>query len=104
MHTSTTSDYQANKRVLRYLKGTLSHHLHFCPINVTSLLAYFDAGWISDSDDSHSWTSRKQRVIARSSIEAEYRALAYTSVKLLWIKQLLQDLHVHLLTCLLPSV
>ncbi|KAL8139214.1 hypothetical protein V2J09_005235 [Rumex salicifolius] len=44
-----------------------------------------------------SWTLRKQRVVARLSTEAEYRALAYTSAELLWIKQLLQDLHVHLL-------
>ncbi|KAL8143215.1 hypothetical protein V2J09_016247, partial [Rumex salicifolius] len=71
---------------------------------------YSDAGWLSDSDDSRpqygyaifhgsnliSWTSRKQRVVARSSTEAEYRVLAYNVAKLLWLKQLLSDLQVPL--------
>ncbi|CAM8900500.1 unnamed protein product [Rhodiola kirilowii] len=107
MHAPTSLHWQAVKRVLRYLKGTLHHKLHFRPTTADSLLAYSDAGWVSDSDDSRSqygfavfhgqnlisWVSRKQRVVARSSTEAEYRALAYTSAELMWIKQLLQDLH-----------
>ncbi|KAL8128694.1 hypothetical protein V2J09_017849 [Rumex salicifolius] len=110
MHAPTLDHWQAVKRILRYLKGTLHHQLCFRPTTSDCLLAYSDAGWISDSDDSRSqygfavfhgpnlisWTSKKQRVVARSSTEAEYRALAYTSAELLWIKQLLQDLHCHL--------
>lgn len=106
MHSPTVQHWQAVKRIMRYLNGTLNHCLHFSPTNATSLLAYFDAGWISDKDDSRSqygfaifhgcnlisWTSRKQKVVARSSTEAEYRSLAYTPAKLIWIKQLLYDL------------
>nr|KAJ0190963.1 hypothetical protein LSAT_V11C800427270 [Lactuca sativa] len=40
-----------------------------------------------------SWTSRKQKVVARSSTESEYRALAYTAAELIWLKQLLHELH-----------
>lgn len=65
---------------------------------------------MSDTDDSRSqygfaifhgtnlisWTSRKQRVVARSNTEAEYRAIAYTTAEILWIQQLLRDLYISL--------
>lgn len=106
MHSPKTQHWQAVKRILSYLNGTLDHCLHFEPTKASSLLAYSDVGWISDKDDSRSqygfavfhgnklisWTSRKQRVVARSSTEAEYRALAYTSAEILWINQLMRDL------------
>jgi hypothetical protein len=41
-----------------------------------------------------SWRSKKQSVVARSSTEAEYRALADTTSELLWLRWLLQDLGV----------
>ena len=39
-----------------------------------------------------SWRSKKQTVVARSSTEAEYRALAATTAELIWLRCLLQDL------------
>ncbi|WMV41570.1 hypothetical protein MTR67_034955, partial [Solanum verrucosum] len=41
-----------------------------------------------------SWKSKKQNVVARSSIEAEYRAMAVATCELIWIKQLLKELKV----------
>ena len=41
-----------------------------------------------------SWRSKKQTVVARSSTEAEYRALAATTTELIWLHWLLQDLGV----------
>ncbi|XP_078161792.1 wall-associated receptor kinase 2-like [Carex rostrata] len=38
------------------------------------------------------WKSKKQNVVARSSAEAEYRAMASTASELIWIKQLLTDM------------
>ncbi|KAB2634462.1 S2-RNase [Pyrus ussuriensis x Pyrus communis] len=38
------------------------------------------------------WKSKKQNVIARSSAEAEYRAMASTACELIWLKGLLSDL------------
>lgn len=113
MHSPTIQHWQAVKRILRYLNGTNDHCLHFSPTTKTQLLAFSDAGWVSDKDDCRSqygfaiyhgsnlisWTSRKQRVVARSSTEAEYRSLAYTSAELIWIKQLLQELHAPKLNC-----
>ena len=40
------------------------------------------------------WKSKKQNVVARSSAEAEYRAMASTASELTWIKHLLHDMKV----------
>jgi len=39
-----------------------------------------------------SWKSKKQRVVARSSAEAEYRTMASAACELVWLKQLLREL------------
>ena len=38
------------------------------------------------------WRSKKKTIVARSSAEAEYRAMAHTSCELKWIKYLLEEL------------
>ena len=47
------------------------------------------------------WKSKKQSVVARSSAEAEYRAMAATACELIWLKILLADLGI---MCALPIV
>uniref|UniRef100_A0A2N9GND3 Integrase catalytic domain-containing protein n=1 Tax=Fagus sylvatica TaxID=28930 RepID=A0A2N9GND3_FAGSY len=98
--------YAVVLRILRYLKGTLFHGLHFSSQSSLTLQAYFDADWAGDPTDRRSttgycfllgdslisWRSKKQSVVARSSTEAEYRALADTTAELLWLRWLLQDL------------
>ncbi|KAL8162344.1 LOW QUALITY PROTEIN: hypothetical protein V2J09_013833 [Rumex salicifolius] len=37
-------------------------------------------------------SSKKQNVVAKSSTEAEYRAIAFAATELIWINQLLQEL------------
>ena len=39
-----------------------------------------------------SWKSKKQDVVARSSAEAEYRAMTLTTCELIWLKHLFQEL------------
>ncbi|CAN1819816.1 hypothetical protein LINPERHAP1_LOCUS28854 [Linum perenne] len=49
MHAPTTQHWQVLKRLLRYLKVTLFHALHFTPTNTTTLATFSDAGWITIS-------------------------------------------------------
>jgi histone deacetylase 1/2 len=103
--------WKAVKRILRYLRGTVSHGLLFQPSSSSppfSLRAYSDADWATDQDDRRStsgsciyfgtnlisWGSKKQPLVARSSTEAEYRSMANTTADLLWIQSLLCELHV----------
>lgn len=112
MHLPTEDHWQAAKRVLRYLAGTPTHGIFFSAKNTLSLHAYSDADWAGDSDDyvstnsyivylgKHpiSWTAKKQRGVARSSTEAEYRAVANAASELNWICNLLTDLGINLPT------
>ena len=38
------------------------------------------------------WKSKKQIVVAKSSVEIEYSAMTLTSCELMWIKRLLEEL------------
>ena len=72
----------------------------------THIMGYTDADWAGNSLDRKSttgfctfvggnlvtWKSKKQTVVARSSAEAEYRAMASTACELIWLKGLLSDL------------
>jgi len=43
-----------------------------------------------------SWKTKKQKTVAKSSAEAEYRAMSATTSELEWIAHLLQDFHLPL--------
>ena len=106
MHKPTQLHWQAVKRLLRYLKGTIHHGLSLTHSSSTALSAYSDSDWAGNPDDrtstttyvlflggnAISWASRKQRSVARSSTEAEYRAVATTAAEVSWVQQLLGEL------------
>lgn len=39
-----------------------------------------------------SWSSKKQTIVARSSMESEYRALAHATTEIIWLQHLLTKL------------
>lgn len=107
MHHPLSSHWTAAKRVLRYLKGTIDLGLWYTKGDCR-LQAFCDADWAGDPDDRRSttgyaiflgsslisWSAKKQSVVAKSSTEAEYRALAMVTAELYWLRMLLQHLHI----------
>jgi hypothetical protein len=71
------------------------------------LAGYTDADWAGHATDRRStsgyafslgstaiaWSSKKQPIVALSSIEAEYRGVAVATCEAIWFKRLLKDLH-----------
>ncbi|KAI0488022.1 hypothetical protein KFK09_027845 [Dendrobium nobile] len=107
MHAPTEHHFKSLKQVLRYVKGTINYGLPLTIGNL-QLTSYTDADWASDSEDRKSisgfctflgttlisWTVKKQPTVARSSTEAEYRALAAATTEVLWLRCLIEELQI----------
>lgn len=69
-------------RIFRFLKKTPGRGLFFQRTEKREVEVYTDANWAGELTDRKStllwgnWRSKKQAVVARSSAESEYRALA----------------------------
>ncbi|XP_043710459.1 uncharacterized mitochondrial protein AtMg00810-like [Telopea speciosissima] len=104
MAVPTDEHWLVVKGILRYLKGTISMGLQLRSSSSLTLSAFSDADWASCPNDRKStggyliflgnnlvsWQSRKQNIIARSSTESEYRALALATTELTRLQSLLR--------------
>ncbi|XP_022853510.1 uncharacterized protein LOC111374981 [Olea europaea var. sylvestris] len=99
---------EAVYKILRYLKGTSGRGLFFGKNKSKGVEIFTYADWAGSTEDRRSttgyctfvwgntttWRSKKQNVVARSSAEAEFRAVAQGICEGLWIKKLLGELKV----------
>jgi hypothetical protein len=103
-------DWQAGKRVLRYLQGTQNLGLIFTRNNAKEFKidVYSDADWgggqgrksttgyvVLVNGSVVSWVSKKQATVALSSAEAEYMAVSAAVQEVKWISQLLKELGIN---------
>jgi hypothetical protein len=107
MHSPRTPHLDVVNRILRYLKGTPEKAIWMRKNNTNAICDYSDADWAGIFDRKSTtgfctfvggnlvtWKNKKQSVVARSSAEAEYRAMTSTASELTWIKQVLIDLNI----------
>ena len=95
------------KHVLRYLKGTINYGLTFSRVKDVEIIGFTDSDWGSSPDRRSisgycytlnsngpliSWSSRKQRIVALSSSEAEYVAMTEAMKEANFLRQLLADM------------
>lgn len=97
MHCASEIHFQAAKRIVRYVKGTIDYGPRFCQVKNFALQAYSDknftlqgysdSDWAGCVDDMRStsgycfsfgsaifsWCSKKQEVIAQSTIHSRSR-------------------------------
>jgi hypothetical protein len=123
MQAPTLRHMQAAERVLRYLAGTKDVGLVFGSRNgdivgdsrgrkaqvQVDVCAFADADWANDRGDRRSisgwvaklngdpvsWSSKKQRVVALSTCEAELYAESAAIQEVLWLRGLMEELGLH---------
>ena len=92
--------------VLRYVAGTRSMGIHFGSCGDVAIKGYSDSDWAGDpitrrsttgylfslNGGAISWSSKLQRTVAASSVEAEYQATAAAVREALWFRKLAGDL------------
>ncbi|WVZ66155.1 hypothetical protein U9M48_015421 [Paspalum notatum var. saurae] len=108
MHDPRSGHLEAVYQILRYLKSSPGKGIWFRKNQHLDVEGYCDADWASNLDDRRStsgycvfvggnlvsWRSKKQEVVARSTAEAEYRAMALSLSEMIWVKNLLSELRV----------
>jgi hypothetical protein len=104
----STKHWEAGKRVLRYLKGTIDLGLVLGGQDSCIMTGYCDSDWASDTvtrrsrtgyvftmnGGAVSWKSQHQPTVALSTAEAEYMALTAAIQEAIFLRQLLDSMGV----------
>ncbi|OMO51785.1 Integrase, catalytic core [Corchorus capsularis] len=106
MHEPTENHLRAAKRVLRYLKGSLSFGVMFSKVDKAELVGFSDSDWAGSTEDMKStsgyaftlgsgvfsWKSKKQETVVQSTAEAEYIAASEAVNQAIWLKRVCADI------------
>ncbi|KAL8138268.1 hypothetical protein V2J09_004269 [Rumex salicifolius] len=106
MHDPRVAHLKTMKRILRYVTGTTSLGLTITSGSVSQLIAYSNADWAGCPDSRCStlgycvflgpnlvsWSSKRHSIVSRSSVEAEYSAVANAIAEACWLRILLKEL------------
>lgn len=104
---SSKAHWNAVKRIIKYVKGTLNFGLIYKSCNdVTQIQAFSDADYAGDVKDRRSttgyvlklgsstvvWGSQKQSCVALSTTESEYISASQTVKEIIWLSKLTSEL------------
>ncbi|GKU96667.1 hypothetical protein SLEP1_g9878 [Rubroshorea leprosula] len=106
MQSPSKTHYGAARRILRYLKGTISFGILYAKNDQFNLFGYSNSDWAGCVDDRRStsgyafflgsdaisWSSKKQASIALSSSEAEHISLIAAACQATWTRRILEDM------------
>jgi hypothetical protein len=98
--------WKDEKRILRYVHGTITFGIHYVADSTLDLIGFTDSDWAGDSIDRKStsgyslslgsgpicWLRKKQATIALSSTEAEYRGVVNITIQAMWLQHFLIEL------------
>ncbi|RVW95281.1 Retrovirus-related Pol polyprotein from transposon RE1 [Vitis vinifera] len=106
MNNPTERHMKAVYRILQYLKKSPGRGLYFKKTSSREVEVFTDADWAGSLTDRRSttgycsyvwgnlvtWRSKKQSVVARSSAEAEFSAMAHGICEGMWLQRILKEL------------
>ena len=107
-HGQRNLTYLQPTKYFQYIKGSPAKGIFFPSKSNLHIKSFCDANWNGCPDTRRSltgyavyleeslisWRSKKQGVVSRSLVEAEYRAIASVACEITWVLQLLKNLKV----------
>jgi len=106
MDTLKSTHWQAGKRILRYIAGTIDFGIRYTSNLNFELIGYTDSDFAGSIDDRKStsgyvfslgsrsvaWASKKQPIVTLSSTEAEYVAGVAAACQAVWMRRIWNEL------------
>ena len=106
MHRPQQNHLDASLRIVHYLMGTIGYGVLLGKSEDLDIDGYTDADWASNPIDRKStggyftfvggnlvtWRSMKQKVVALSSAEAEFRGIKSGLTEIMWLRRLLTEI------------